>query len=132
MASFSSWGALKKAMQDKMRSALSATLEESYSNLETNLSNFYSGTEPVMYVRTGQYGASARKLPIAGSGDSLSCAVYMDGGYGYSTGEHPSGYTVFQWAEVGSHHIIGKPGTWQTTEQDIQVAIQENFSKAFS
>ena len=131
MAAYTDWGSLEKALQDKMREALMGTLDDSFMALSQNVLDFYQG-DPVMYERTGAFGESPDWKPIEGSGNSLVATVYMDGDYQYNTGMHPSGLTVFQWAEEHSHGILGNSGTWAKTEDDIVEAINDNFGRAFS
>ena len=131
MATYTDWGSLKKGLQNRMREALMGALDDSFMALSQNVLDFYSG-KPKIYDRTGAFGESPEWKPVEGSGDSLVGVVYMDGGYQYDTGMHPSGLTVFQWAEEGSHGILGNTGTWAKTEEDIIQAINDNFGRAFS
>ena len=130
MATYTDWSSLKRGLQDEMRKALMGALDDSFMALSLNAKNFYQGN-PKVYDRTGAFGESPEWKPIEGSGDSLVATVYMDGGYTYDTGMQPAGLTVFQWAEEGSHGILGSTGTWERTEEDIEQAINDNFGRVF-
>ena len=131
MASFNSFGALKLALQREMRQALQETANKAYDDTLVWNRRFYSGGEPKKYVRTGMFGDAAQIKPIQGSGDYISVDVGRDGDYGYDTGMHPSGWTVFSWAEEGSHGLVGLTGTWADTETEIQSDMDSIFSSYF-
>lgn len=132
MASFNSFGALKLALQKEMRDALQETANKAYDDTLVWNRKFYSGGEPKQYSRTGMFGDAAQIKPIQGGGDNISVDVGRDGDYGYDTGMKPSGWTVFSWAEAGSHGLVGLTGTWAKTEQDIQSDIDSIFSSHFN
>lgn len=132
MAEYSSWGALKKALQKEMLDATEEARDESYKQLQLNLQRFYTGGYPSSYVRTGKFGDSADFSGLTGGGDSVFTTVYMDGDYQYSTGSYPSGWTVFQWAEFHDAGIVGLPYTWANTEEDVDEIVDKVFSKHFS
>ena len=132
MASFNSFGALKLALQKEMRQALQETAEKAYDDTLLNNKRFYSGGTPKRYIRTGMFGNAAKIKPIQGGDDSISVDVGRDGDYSYDTGMHPSGWTVFSWAESGSHGLVGLTGTWADTEADIQVDLDSIFSSHFN
>ena len=130
MATYTSWGALEKALQNEMRSAMEEAMDLSKNAVEMETHAFYVGT-PVMYERTGAFGNSPERSEVSGNGNSLYGEVKMNGDYGYSTGMQPSGYTVFNWAEEGSHGILGRTGTWERSLAQIEQAVNAAFVSHF-
>ena len=131
MATFTSWGALEKALQDEMRNALQETADAAEMDVMFNNQNYYAGGTPKEYVRTGNFGASAIQYPMQGGGNSLSVEVGRRD-YSYLTGSKPDSKTVYAWAEVGAARLVGTPGTWADTEVDIEEDMNSIFSSHFS
>ena len=131
MATYVDWHNLEAAIANKMRKALTATVEKSFQCLEYNTADFYSGGIPRVYERTYAFGSSPVMTPVTGSNREMEGSVYMDGNYVYDTGSHPSGYTVFNWAENGEAGIVGRTGTWERTEDDIQKVLENEFGRYF-
>lgn len=129
---FTSWAALKNALRKEMQQAMEETVNDAYMDVLEHNQDFYAGSVPQEYVRTGEFGASMKNWGIQGGGDWLSADVGRDGSYQYRTGSYPDGLTVFGWAETGAAGIVGKQNTWQETEEDIESDLQKNFSKHFS
>ena len=130
MATYTNWSSLKRGLQNEMRAAMEEAMDLSKNAVEMETHAFYVGN-PKVYVRTGAFGDSPERTDVGGSGDSLYGEVYMDGGYTYDTGMRPSGYTVFGWAEEGSHGILGRTGTWERSEAQIEQAINAAFVSHF-
>ena len=131
MATFTSWGALEKALQDEMRSALQETADAAEMDTMFHNQNYYSGGAPKRYVRTGNFGASAIQYPMTGGGNSLSVEVGRRD-YTYLTGSHPDSTTVYGWAEEGAAGLVGMPGTWADTLIDMEEDLTTIFSSHFS
>ena len=129
---FTSWAALKKALQKEMREAMEETVRDAHNDTVKNNLAFYGGGTPIKYKRTGAFGAAVKTPTISGGGDYLEAEVGRDGDYTYSTGSNPTGETVFGWAEYGEAGIVGLTGTWNTTEAEIWDDLQTNFSRHFS
>lgn len=124
--SFSSWGALKRALQREMSAAMTETVDKSFQDLHTNVDEFYNSPEGG-YHRTGLL-AESPECGISGGGDSVSGELRLDTGYQYN----PSGrdtQTIYGYAEEGG--LCGNGGFWQKTMDDIEKNIQESFGKRF-
>ena len=130
MATYTSWGALEKALQNEMRSAMEEAMDLSKDAVEMETHAFYVGT-PVVYERSGAFGNSPERTEVYGDGNSLYGEVYMNGNYTYLNGCYPSGYTVFNWAEEGSHGILGRTGTWERSKAQIEQAVNAAFVSHF-
>ena len=125
--SFSSWDALKKALQNEVCAALEETIDKSYQDAKQNVDNFYNSPEG-RYKRTGQLAESVEQ-EISGSGDNLCGTISLDTSYVYD----PSGrdtQTIYGYAEDGG--LLGNGGFWEKTKSDVQKNIEESFGKRFS
>lgn len=132
MAQFTSWSALEKAAIRKMQGAMKATEQRSFMSASENAKDFYTQGNPKMYKRTGKYGDAPDSTGVTGNGNHLEAEIYMNpSGHGYTTGTF-SAQEVWQAAETGSAGILGLPGRWNKTKQDVEKIINEEFGKRFS
>lgn len=132
MAEFTSWGAIEKAAKRKMQDAMKTTEQRSFMSALENAEDFYSQGNPKIYKRTGKYGDAPDSTGVTGSGNRLEAEIYMNpSGHGYTTGTF-SAQEVWQAAETGSAGILGLPGRWNKTKQDVEKIINEEFGKRFS
>ena len=125
------WGAIEAEIRAKMMDAMNETESKSYEDADRHVSSdFYSQGSPTMYERTGTLGGTARSTGVQGGGNSVSADIYLDTGISYSTGTY-SGAQVISEAEVGGSGILGKPGFWKDTEEDIQKNLDAAFGSRF-
>lgn len=82
---FTSWSALKVAVQKEMQSAMKETVDKSLLDAEDNVMEFYNSPEGA-YKRTGQLGNSPEG-EVLGSANSVSGEIRLDTSYIYN----PSG-----------------------------------------
>ena len=125
--SFSSWSALKVALQQEVRSAMEEAVDNSFVDAHTNVDQYYNST-PGRYTRTGQL-AESPEASLSGSGDNYHGEISLDTGFRYN----PSGrdtMTIYDYAESGG--LRGNGGFWEKTKQDVEKNIQESFGKRFS
>ncbi len=120
--SFTSWGALKAALQKECEEAMQETMEKSYKNAKDNVSNFYVSSEGE-YHRTG----TLRESPTM-SVSSMSGELSLNTGYAYSPAGRDTA-TIYNYAESGG--LIGNGGFWAKTKTDVEKNIQESFGKRF-
>ena len=123
---FTSWGALKAAIQKEMYSATEETVDMSFQDLHTNVDSFY--VNEGNYKRTGQLAESPQIDEFSCSGDSATAQLSLDTSYTYN----PSGRdtdTIYNYAE--NNGLLGKGGFWEKTEEDIQHNLDESFGKSF-
>lgn len=130
MGVYTSWGSLRAGLRKEFKEAMKDAMKLSLNALKMETEAFYVGV-PSVYERTYAFGKSPEKSAITGSADSLYGEVKMNGDYTYSTGMNPSGYTVFEWAEEGSHGILGLSGTWERAEGQIEQAVNAAFVSHF-
>ena len=124
---FTSWGALKGALQKEVRSAMTEVVTKSFEDVRTNVDNFYNSPEG-LYQRTGQL-AESPEMALSGGGDSVSGEIRLNTGFLYD----PSGrdtQTIYGYAEDGG--LLGNGGFWEQTKEDVQKNIIEVFGRKFN
>ena len=123
---FTSWSALKSALQNEVYSAMEETIDKSLLDARDNVDYFYNS--PVgAYQRTGQLGNSPESS-LTGSGESVSGEISLNTAIQYD----PSGrdtQTIYGYAESGE--LLGNGGFWEKTVDDIHQNIQDAFGKRF-
>ena len=103
---------------------------------------YYSQGNPTIYERTGALGNSPQTTALQGSGDFLSFEVYLDEGTAYEVPN--SAFTsrgfasyfttpeIFEAAESGSYHTLGKSGFWKRSESEFQNILDSAMEHHFS
>lgn len=125
--SFTSWNALKSALQKEMYDALDEATENSFEDLKENVAHFYDAPEGT-YKRTGQLMASPQLDGINHNGDSAISQVSINTGTQYD----PAGRdteTIYGYAEDGG--LLGYGGFWEKTNHEIRRNITDSFGKRF-
>ena len=117
---FTSWGALKAAIQKECEEALQEAMEKSYEDTKNNVNDFYTVPEGD-YHRIGALKESPTMF-VSGMSGELS----LNTGYGYSPAGRDTN-TIYNYAESGG--LIGNGGFWMKTEADEQKKINESFGK---
>lgn len=123
---FTSWGALKGALQKEVHSAMTEVVTKSFEDAHRNVDNFYNSPEGI-YQRTGQL-AESPEMALSGGGDSVTGEIRLNTGFNYD----PSGrdtQTIYGYAEEGN--LLGNGGFWEQTKEDVQKNISEIFGKKF-
>ena len=132
MAVYTNMNALLNGIRREMRKAMNATKDRSHLKALENAENFYSVGDPDYYTRTGKYGDAPDTTDITGSGDYLQFEVYMNpSGHGYTTGTF-SAQEAWEAAENHTAGVLGLPGRWAQTENDIEQIVNEEFGKRFN
>lgn len=132
MAVYTNMNALLNGIRREMRKAMNATKDRSQLKALENAENFYSVGDPDYYTRTGKYGDAPDTTDITGSGDYLQFEVYMNPSWhGYTTGTF-SAQEVWEAAEDNTAGVLGLPGRWAQTENDIGQIVNEEFGKRFN
>lgn len=132
MATFTNWGVLEKLAQSKMNSTMQSVDRHSKMKALENADEFYTQGKPKRYKRTGKYGDAPESTGVIGSGNKLEVDIYMNpNNHGYQTGTF-SAQEVWQAAETGSAGVLGLPGRWEQTKNDVEDIINEEFGKRFS
>lgn len=123
---------LQAALEAELRSAMEEAEAKAVHDVTEGNTKFYDSPKPKIYQRTGQLQRALWDPGITGSGLSLQMEIGRDGRYEYATGSHPSGWTVFSWAEVGAAGLVGQTGTWAETEENIKKDVDNVFRSHFN
>lgn len=124
---FSSWGDLKKALQQEMNVALEEATEKSYEDLQENVEFFYAAPEG-RYHRTGQLKDSPQIDGINYNGDSAMSQISISTGTQYDPAGRDTA-TIYGYAEDDG--LIGNGGFWRETLIEAEENVKEAFRKRF-
>lgn len=123
---FTSWSALKSALQKEMYDAMEETINKSFKDAHENVDNFYNSPQG-LYKRTGQLAESVEQELFDG-GNSVSGEIRLDTSFKY----YPAGrgtQTIYGYAEDGG--LLGNGGFWAKTIEDVEKNKNEAFGKRF-
>ncbi len=123
---FTSWGALEKALQKELAEATEEAVQDIYLDLQLNVSDFYSVPEG-RYKRTEKL-KNSPKCSVSSSGNTAAGEIWLDTGFRYN----PSGRnteTIYGYAENGG--LIGKGGFWERTERNADILVNNAFERHF-
>lgn len=127
MATFNSFAALERQIMKDMRTAAQRAKDRIEMELFMNVNDYYDGSTPQRYQRTGTLLTSPDSTPVQGSGKHLEFSVYMNDGISYSTGTF-SGTQVIDATERGGAGTIGNHGYFQRTEEAAQKILDSEFN----
>lgn len=124
---FTSWGALKSALQKEVNAAVQETVDKSVQDAEKNVQDFYASPGGA-YQRTGQLGESPEGEVFV-NGDIVSGEIRLNTSNQYNPAGRDT-QTIYGYAENGG--LLGNGGFWERTKGDVQKNIKEVFSKRFN
>lgn len=127
MATFNSFSDLERQIMKDMQSAAQRSKDKIEMELFMNVNDYYDGSTPQRYQRTGTLLTSPDSTPVQGSGKHLEFSVYMNDGISYSTGTF-SGGQVIDTTERGGAGTIGNHGYFQRTEEAAQKILDSEFN----
>lgn len=127
----SSMGELEQMLRQQMAKAMNVADAKILADMYEEVGSFYGSGQPVLYSRTGNLGSSPRTTALSGAGSNvMSFEAYLDQSVGYEVpnpvfiehgfASHFSTEEVFNAAETGSAHILGRPGFWKRSEKKMQ------------
>lgn len=90
-----------------------------------NVQGFYTGA-PVMYQRTGALGESPETTGVSSSGSTISTEILLNDTYSYNTGTWTTPQ-IMKAAETGSGNLVGSPGFWEKTLEDMPDIVADAF-----
>ena len=127
MATFNSFAALERQIMKDMQSAAQRSKNKIEMELFMNVNDYYDGSTPQRYQRTGTLLTSPDSTPVQGIGKHLEFSVYMNDGISYSTGTF-SGAQVIDATEYGGARTIGNHGYFKRTEESAQKILDSEFN----
>jgi len=123
--------AIRRQIERDARNALNEARDKTSKKLDENLLGFYAGGDPIQYQRTGTLINASNVTPVQGSSDSFGFKAEMDGNrIGYNTGTF-TGWQVVRATEEGTSGVVGSPGYWEKTDEEIPDIVDSAFSKRF-
>ena len=128
MATFKSFEALEKQLCKEMKSAATSARNKIDKELYANVSDYYSGTSPKSYRRTGTLLTSPQTTEVEGTGKHLEFTAYMDENISYDTGNF-SGADVIDATENGYGGTLGRHGYFKRTDEAVPGILESTFSK---
>lgn len=128
MTTFNSFAALERQIMKDVRTAAQRSKDKIEMELFMNVNDYYDGSTPQRYQRTGTLLTSPDSTPVQGSGKHLEFSIYMNDGISYSTGTF-SGAQVIEATERGGSGTIGNHGYFQRTEESVQSILDSEFAK---
>lgn len=142
MASYSSMTAIKKAIQKEAKAAMKDAQKKMLKKTQQETQGFYSQGSPTIYERTHALENSPQTTSLQGSGDFLEYEIYLDQSVSYEvpneafTSRGFSSYfttpEIFEAAESGSYHTLGKSGFWKRSESEFQNILDSAMAHHFS
>ena len=132
MATYTNISSLMAALQKDLRTAMTEISIQGLMKAHENANEFYEQGKPDWYVRTGTYGTAPNSDGVKGFGNVQETEIYMEeAGHGYRTGTF-SAREVWEAVESGSYGVLGKPGRWAETENDVKQIVNDVMSEHFS
>lgn len=121
---------IKKDCQRRMKRSMDAANIRAEQIIDDELWNYYSGSNPVVYQRTGTLGNAGIVTAVQGSGDVYEFTAGIDESISYSTGTY-SGAQVIDVTNKGKAGTIGNHGYWERIQEELQEEIESVFSQQF-
>lgn len=132
---------LDKILISQLSKAMNVAAKKMEADLMDETWNFYSGSSPKLYVRTGSLGNTPKVTTLSKTGKSISFDVYLDDSGGYTTGDNPSMAQVLQLADKGipwttksgatARATIGHGGFWERSEKSFQKTLDSVIASFF-
>lgn len=128
---FTDVSSLLAAVNKEMMQAMNEIDKNGLKIAKKNAKDFYTQGKPKVYDRTGTYGDAPNSTGVQGGGNHWSTEIYMEeSGHGYRTGSF-SAREVWEAAENHTSGVLGKPGRWSQTEEEVEKLANEIFAKHF-
>lgn len=127
MTTFNNFAALERQIMRDITSAANRARDRIEMELLSNVNNYYDGSFPQRYQRTGTLLTSPDSTPVQVRGKNLEFSVYMDDRISYSTGTF-SGAQVIDATEKGTAGTIGNHGYFQRTEDKVESILNSELA----
>lgn len=127
MTTFNNFTALERQIMRDITSAANRARDRIEMELLFNVNNYYDGSFPQKYQRTGTLLTSPDSTPVQVRGKNLEFTVYMDDRISYTTGTF-SGAQVIDATEKGTAGTIGNHGYFQRTEDKVESILNSELA----
>lgn len=127
MTTFNNFAALERQIMRDITSAANRARDRIEMELLFNVNNYYDGSFPQKYQRTGTLLTSPDSTPVQVRGKNLEFTVYMDDRISYTTGTF-SGAQVIDATEKGTAGTIGNHGYFQRTEDKVESILNSELA----
>ena len=134
---------LNHMLMKQVKRAMSDASEKILVDMLHNTGDFYAGTKPKKYDRTGALRRTPKTSDVVSStsytGGQASFDAYLDTDYQYTTGKKPSMEDVLNLANYGvspssPNHLretVGKQGFWDNSVDNMEKFLDDAISKKF-
>ena len=130
---------LQSEIMAQMKKAMNTVSNKALADMYEETGDFYEGTEPKIYDRTGALGDTPRTTNISTNGDSVEFKAYLDKEYTYTTGKNPTMEDVLNLTNDGITNssvgklrkAIGKQGYWERAEEKMEKSLGDTMKKYF-
>lgn len=130
---------LQRELQRHLEKAMNAVSKKALEDMYEETGDYYEGTNPEVYERTGALGDTPRVTSITKTGNGAFFDAYLDLNYRYTTGRNPTMEDVLNLADKGITNssvgrlwrTIGKSGFWERAENKIQNDFNNIMSTYF-
>lgn len=130
---------LNAMLLKEVRKAMQVTSEKSLAVMHEETGNFYVGSKPIMYKRTGALGDTPKTTSLNVQGNMVEFSAYLDTTHRYTTGKSPTMLDVLNLADkyitdssVGKlRPTLGSSGFWKRSEKKIEREFKKTMGKFF-
>lgn len=109
-----------------IRPRVEAAEREGFEMTQVDIQNFYSSGAPRVYDRTETYASSPRSSGVSGGNGNYHYNIHLNVAE-YPYGLH-NGLQVITDIQNNGSGVLGTPGTWDDSVQDIIEAVKANFN----
>lgn len=135
-------GELRAMLQKEMRKAMTVVADKAEADMHEETWDFYEGSKPSKYVRTGALGDTPRVTSLTTSGNQVSFEAYLDTSHRYATGDEPTMEQVLKLADHGdawttkggspARDTVGKKGFWDRAKSKMEQDMNDTLSSFFT
>lgn len=130
---------LERMLRSQVKKAMEVTAKKALADMQEETWDYYEGTTPFLYERTGALGDTPRVTSVSSNGNEVKFDAYLDTDFRYTTGKNPTMLDVLNLADLGIHDssvgylasTIGKKGFWERAEKKMENTFNETMKSFF-
>ena len=130
---------LENMLKKEMRKVMEVSSQKMLADMEEETWDYYSGSTPAMYQRTGTLGDTPKVTAVSVDGNEVSFDAYLDTDFRYKTGKQPTMLDVLRLANNGIttssvgklRRTIGNRGFWERAEKKMGKTFNSTMRKFF-